>query len=92
MLSKEKVVCRSHIIVHVGLKTLFGQIRIETYKFDFFENAEVNRDLVISNDQTLWIVVVTMLSPPGMLLHLLNSDSLVRIHSQNFTDKVLQFN
>lgn len=47
---------------------------------------------MITYDQTLGIVIITMLLPPWMLLHFISSYPLQWIHRQYLTYKVLKFN
>lgn len=91
MFFEEKIICGSQVVVHVGLKTLFSQIRVDAYELDLLEDFVVNRDLVVSNYQAFRIIVIAIFFPPRMLFHCFNPNPLIWVHCQNFTNEVLQF-
>lgn len=56
----------------------------------FFKNGLIHGYFMVANNEALGVIVVTVLSPPRMLLHEIDSDSFGWVNSQNLADKVLK--
>ena len=87
----QQVIHCGHLVVLVTIQTLSCIVFLETIAFKISEKWGLDRDLVLTNDESLALANGLVCLIPGVLLNLICSQALVRVRFKNLVNEVNTF-